>query len=261
MRGRSLNHPPDTPQFRTLPTKLSYHLTMGDGDGPAREPCDVVEEMLLGRGYKDEAAGLECEYECPQPRTHCASITSFAVAHRSRSAGHGIFLCSRSSSPRIHATINHIVARSNSHSSPSATQAWALPDYLRHLEAAHVSEVLCHGPVPVRDISDYIGVNQSKLGASFHTHILLPDLLTTNQISSLIRVIDTSKPLHGLIPRSVYYDNTTAAFFLSPFLDLVLVLFLCTGFIYLLAPAHSLACIFCDCFEPVFLSLAILLLG
>ncbi|KAJ7094957.1 hypothetical protein C8R44DRAFT_381520 [Mycena epipterygia] len=60
-----------------------------------------------------------------------------------------------SSSLRIHATINHIVAR---FTSCSATRAWALPDYIRRLEGAHISEVLRHSPVHVCDISAHIGV-------------------------------------------------------------------------------------------------------
>ncbi|KAJ7127778.1 hypothetical protein C8R44DRAFT_873577 [Mycena epipterygia] len=106
-----------------------------------------------------------------------------------------------SSSLRIHATINHIVARFMSR---SATRAWALPDYIRHLEGAHISEVLRHGPVHVCDISAHIGVKARKQAAArSHSMFSLSDWPTN---TSTTRVC-TALTIAGLVLPPVCVDK------------------------------------------------------
>ncbi|KAJ7143712.1 hypothetical protein C8R44DRAFT_845906 [Mycena epipterygia] len=127
--------------------------------------------------------------------------------------------------PTVVAAINRIVAAAGQMAATvqvpflslcDAGMGYHLPSCLRLLEAAHIPEVLHHGPVHVREIAARTGVEQAKLAHILRllaTHHLLreaaPDVFATNRISSLI---DTGKPLHALVahPERKYDDDASA---------------------------------------------------
>ncbi|KAJ7143715.1 hypothetical protein C8R44DRAFT_139056 [Mycena epipterygia] len=189
----------------TFAVLRALHAILGDAlDDIERvygQPQTSAEDHLTHK----KAPSVSRAYASPPPSPSSSSFTplvfpSLDAPYDAASAGEQL-----TAPPTVVAAINRIVAAAGQMAATvqvpflslcDAGMGYLLPSCLRLLEAAHIPEVLRHGPVHVREIAARTGVEQAKLAHILRllaTHHLLreaaPDIFATNRISSLIDTV------------------------------------------------------------------------